>query len=229
MDPVLKVISDAGDMRMHQLCTCAILLQKSKIENTRLQDSFTRLQSKLHNKRRKLKAKLESCQSSHQCALKCAQLDRAAAIRDEAHTRKDAELVLQMVGDDNQGLRGDLRKCCECIHVLGKQCKHFPLILEARIEKAKMCLLLFQLKQKGMYSAQARMLTCLLVCAGCAQDKVSKLMQLFGNVLGRPKKDKMSAQTVRRAVFEGGHASDIQISYELAHTLSTLSCALSIR
>lgn len=198
-----------------------------------------KLQSKLHNERRKLtrlrraaeefRAKLKSCQSSHKHALKCAQSDRAAAIRDEARTRKDAEHLLQTIGDDNQGLRENLQKCRERIRALGKQCKRFPLILEARIEKAKMRPLLFKLKQKGVYSTQARMLARLLVCAGCAQDKVGELMQLFGRILGRPMKDKMSAHTVRRAVFEGGHASDIQTGYELAHTSSGLSSSLLIQ
>lgn len=60
------------------------------------------------------------------------------------------------------------------------------------------------------------MLARLLVRAGCGQDKIGRIIQLFGRVFGRPVRDRMSAHTVRRAVHEGGVASDIQVAYEVS-------------
>ncbi|KAH9849141.1 hypothetical protein C2E23DRAFT_936343 [Lenzites betulinus] len=94
------------------------------------------------------------------------------------------------------------------------------MILAARIEKAKSAPAVFRLRQKGIYTAEARMLARLLVRAGCGQEKIGKLIQLFGRVFGRPVHDRMSAHTVRRAVYEGGKASDIQIGYEVSRAAS---------
>ncbi|TFK77818.1 hypothetical protein K466DRAFT_607657, partial [Polyporus arcularius HHB13444] len=83
------------------------------------------------------------------------------------------------------------------------------------IEKAKLRPLTFRLKQKGVYTSQARGLARLLVGAGCAQSKVGTMIQLFGRSLGLSIPERMSRRTVRRVFYEAEIARRIQLGYEL--------------
>ncbi len=88
------------------------------------------------------------------------------------------------------------------------------------IEKAKLRPLTFRLKQKGVYTSQARGLARLLVGAGCAQSKVGSMIQLFGRSLGLSIPERMSRRTVRRVFYEAEIARRIQLGYELKQGLS---------
>ncbi len=93
--------------------------------------------------------------------------------------------------------------------------------LSKGVAKAKTRPLTFRLKQKGIYTSQARGLARLLVGAGCAQSKVGSLIQLFGRSLGVSIPERMSRRTVRRVFYEAEIARRIQLGYELKRTSST--------
>jgi len=73
----------------------------------------------------------------------------------------------------------------------------------------------YKLMEKGVYTPQARALACTLVTAGCTQDFFGVLIQKICGTVGVTV-EKMSRNTVARAVAEGGIAVKMQLDYQLA-------------
>ncbi|KAJ3012717.1 hypothetical protein NUW54_g1789 [Trametes sanguinea] len=201
-----------GDIKdLHGRC----MAQKMKLYGERRKTMRARrtaglLRTKLHDSRR---ASAEIAKQSQQ--------DRILAT-----CRTEEVLRIQGVA---QGLLDDairqrkllemkLATCRRELTALRKRCARFPSILEARVKKARSRPLTFELKHKGVYTSRARLLARFLVQAGCAQTKVGELIQLFGRSMGCVVKHIMSSHTVRRAVLEGGCASDIQLAHEMRHS-----------
>ena len=101
-----------------------------------------------------------------------------------------------------------------------EQCARFPQVLTQELSKAHLKPHTFKLKCKGTYTAQARALARSLVRSGCAQEKVGTVLQLMGHLVGVSVKERMSARTVRRVIFEGGIASDIQAAHTILRAKS---------
>ncbi len=72
-------------------------------------------------------------------------------------------------------------------------------MLELWWEKASAQPVTMHLQEKGVYTAQARMLARTLVRFGCAQERVGDVLLLFGRMFGVSLEGKMSGHTVRRA------------------------------
>ena len=104
--------------------------------------------------------------------------------------------------------------------VLKQRSDRMPQVMEKAVQKAvdqaKKENHTHQLVKKGVYDPQARALARLLVKAGCAQDWVGKVIQAVLEMAGVECPDKMSRQTVKRAVLEGGMLADMQIGHRLA-------------
>ncbi len=152
--------------------------------------------------------------------IKKAGQERDKATREEARTKAAADTALVRIGDVNVRLRQDLQSRMRQIRLLRQQCARLTLRMTKGIEKAKLRPLTFRLKQKGVYTSQARGLARLLVGAGCAQSKVGTMIQLFGRSLGLSVPERMTRRTVRRVFYEAEVARRIQLGYELKHTSS---------
>ncbi|KAH9898167.1 hypothetical protein C8Q73DRAFT_779911 [Cubamyces lactineus] len=218
--------------RMPSLSTeqLASELEQVKKDKMYLQERLKTFEKRHHNERRqlgravraaaKLREKLKSCRVSEKRALKMRESSRIAAVRANERAQRDVVTVLGRMADERDTLQSNLQSCRSKIRALEKQCARFPLILETRIAKAKVAPTVFRLKRKGIYTTEARMLARLLISSGCAQEKVGRLVQQFGRIFGCHVKEQMSAHTIRRAVFEGCIASDIQIGHEIATSSS---------
>ncbi|RDX55446.1 hypothetical protein OH76DRAFT_1452442 [Lentinus brumalis] len=69
--------------------------------------------------------------------------------------------------------------------------------------------------KKGIYTAQARALACILIRSGCSQSKLGGVVQKIGAAFGIYVPERMSGRTAQRAVLERKIAYDIQLGYEL--------------
>ncbi|KAH8809703.1 hypothetical protein DL96DRAFT_1426901, partial [Flagelloscypha sp. PMI_526] len=72
------------------------------------------------------------------------------------------------------------------------------------------------LLHKGIYTPTARSLARWLVHFGCSQKRVGIAIQKVASVFGIPNAPRMSPDTVRRAITEGGIASTVQLGREMA-------------
>lgn len=78
----------------------------------------------------------------------------------------------------------------------------------------------FRMMKSGIYTRQARALARFLVATGMAEDKVGVALKQVAGVLGMDVDRVMTARTVQRCVLEGGVASDIQLTFEMAKASS---------
>ncbi|KAI0708898.1 hypothetical protein C8T65DRAFT_695745 [Cerioporus squamosus] len=101
---------------------------------------------------------------------------------------------------ENGRLRGLLAAVHREVRLLKKQLARVPKMVERKLMKERARPITLRLRDKGIYTAQARMLARTLVRFG---------------TLGVSVEGKMSARTVRRALLELGAASDIQTAYEI--------------
>ncbi|KAI1792720.1 hypothetical protein LXA43DRAFT_1060418 [Ganoderma leucocontextum] len=191
-----------------------------------LQGQVAALKVRRHNDRRQLKRARETAERTRQ-KLQLAEEERDRALRSEAaakqrelDTQEDAELLLGRADGTRLKLLARLRESARQLRALEKRCKRFPLVLAAHIQRARNSPTLFRLKTKGVYTPGARALARGLILSGCSQKKVGHVIEMVGNTLGITVKGKMSAHTVRRAVVEGGVASDIQLGYEITQASS---------
>ncbi|KAI0354217.1 hypothetical protein OH77DRAFT_1549428 [Trametes cingulata] len=203
-------------------------LQVALAENENLRGRFKSCKMTLHNERRKLtraqhtaaqlRVTLRRSQEDCKLTVKRWRTDCTTAQHAEAEVRGAATVALQRVSNTNERLQARLTSSASQIDVLKKRCARFSKKLELAVKKARSRPVTFQLKSKGVYTPRTRRLARFLVQAGCAQTRVGELIQLFGRAMGMTVKELMSAHTVRRAVLEGGCASDIQLAHELRHT-----------
>ncbi len=154
--------------------------------------------------------------------------ERNAALQREEQTRISAELVLNRVGDENAVLHDALVRAHREIRALKKCCARFPKLLEQKMSKVRERPLTLRLRNKGIYTAQARLLARTLVRVGCAQERVSEVIRMIGKAMGISVEGAMSARTVRRAMLELGAASDIQTAFEVLQAKCELQLSLDL-
>ncbi|KAJ2970264.1 hypothetical protein NUW54_g12767 [Trametes sanguinea] len=200
--------------------------QDRTIEN--LQGRLRSYQRQHHNENRQLKRaqsmnnvlrqKLMFSEHERRRLLKAA----AAASGTYARTMRDSQIVIGRLEELATHLRSKLGVSQQQSRTLLRHCARFPKLLASAKKRGQHARgsgtkSVVQLREKGVYTPQARSLARALVRAGCAQDRVGMVIQLVAGALGVAVKAKMSTHTVRRAVIEGGIASDIQVGFELAH------------
>ncbi|KAI0819139.1 hypothetical protein BC628DRAFT_1506680 [Trametes gibbosa] len=129
-------------------------------------------------------------------------------------------MVLQHTQNVNKELCGELSRCYRKFQNLKKRIERAPWTLAKQTKKMRSRPLTLNLKEKGIYTANSRKLAHILLRAGCAQRRIGGLIQLLGQSLGVQVRGRMSAHTIRRIAHEGGHASDLQLAYEMSRSLS---------
>lgn len=75
----------------------------------------------------------------------------------------------------------------------------------------------FQMKDKGVYTNQARALARNLVINGVPISKVNDIIQVTGQTLGVNINGQMSTRTVSRTIIEGLVAANVQAVHEVIH------------
>ena len=194
------------------------------INDLRAQVSSLKVQR--HNDHRRLKRAKEALSRARQ-KLRIMEKERdraihsaAAATQREHETREDAQALLARGDLVRSRLQVRLSRCLKEIRALEKRCERFPQVLAAHVRRARNTPALFRLKTKGVYTPQARALARSLVLNGCSHIRVGLVVRMVGELFGITVDGKMSAHFVRRAVVEGGVASDIQLGYEITQANS---------
>jgi methionine aminopeptidase len=101
-----------------------------------------------------------------------------------------------------------LQKHCDCISDVKK----------TALKRAQKENKVHKLLDKGIYTEEARSLTCLLTKAGCSPEYVGSVIETVCKSAGVEVVGKMSRHTVGRAIIEGGVAAKMQLGYELKKT-----------
>ncbi|EPQ51558.1 hypothetical protein GLOTRDRAFT_96296 [Gloeophyllum trabeum ATCC 11539] len=107
------------------------------------------------------------------------------------------------------------------VYAFRKRCKRHPDVMARVVSKAVKKYVqesrIVRLKFKGVYTLAARMAARKLINFNVASEHIRDVFNTVAELLGVsiPPEDKMSRQTVRRAVLEGGVAAKLQVVFDI--------------